>query len=136
MTRCLNFLEKWEDDPNNVKPVFKRYKDTLSGCAGATLSFKPRPGVTYSLRGSCPGHKRDMFVMVDVVDDDPTGRWLSVCFYDDQVSDPDDIGDWVPEGLSGQDARCFNIDEADEALVQYGEARILEAWKAATQAAQ
>ena len=41
-------------------------------------------------------------------------------------------GDWVPQGLMGEDARCFNVDEADEDLVAYVSARISEAGANAT----
>lgn len=130
MTECLAFLDTWTCDPAEVKPAFERFKSFLESCENAELSFKSRPGVSYSLRGKCPGHERDLFVMVDVVDDDPEDRWLSVCFYDDQVSDPDEIGDWVPEGLAGKDARCFDVSSAEEELVAYVQTRIGEAWNA------
>ncbi|WP_461210529.1 hypothetical protein [Desulfocurvus sp. DL9XJH121] len=132
MTECLAFLDQWAEDPNEVKSLFVQYKDLLGSCEGVGLSFKARPGISYSLRGTVPGNGRDLFVMVDVVDDDPADRWLSVCFYDDQVSDPDDLGDWAPEGLAGQDARCFSVDCADAAdMAVYVEARIREAYAAA-----
>lgn len=131
MTECVKFLEQWTDDPNSIKPIFEHFKEILSGCEGANLTFKARPGISYSLRGVCPEQDRELFVMVDVVDDDPSDRWLSICFYDDQVSDPDDIGDWAPEGLGGLDARCFNIEEKDNKTISYVEDRIREAWDAA-----
>ena len=45
--------------------------------------------------------------MVDIIDDDPADRWLSVCFYDELVDDPKGLGDEVPGGLLGEDAKCF-----------------------------
>jgi len=131
MNELNELLNNWTQDPNAVKPVFEKFKSALESCAGAELSFKSRPGVSFSLRGACPEHDRDLFVMVDVVDDDPAERWLSVCFYDDQVSDPDELGDWVPEGLAGEDARCFDVSTNEAELVAYTEARILEAWESA-----
>lgn len=131
MNECTTFLESWSVDPNNAKPAFMELKSCLESCAPAGLSFKMRPGVSYSLRGSMNGED-GLFAMVDVVDDDPEARWLSVCFYDAQVTDPDDIGDWVPEGLNGQDARCFDVDGYDADLVAYVAARIKEAWKKAS----
>jgi hypothetical protein len=129
MNDFLPFLNDWENDPNNVKPLFERFKHFLESCKGASLSFKARPGVSFSLRGACPGHERDLFVMVDVVDDDPADRWLSVCFYNDQITDADERGDWVPEGLGGLDACCFDLSTDDADLATYTEARIDEAWK-------
>ena len=66
-------------------------------------------------------------VLLDVVDDEPASRWLSICFYDEMVSDPGEKGDFVPGGLMGEDARCFNVDELDEDLVAYVAERIREA---------
>jgi hypothetical protein len=37
--------------------------------------------------------------MVDVIDDDPEVRWLSVCFYGEMITDPDEAGELIPEGL-------------------------------------
>ncbi|BBD07452.1 hypothetical protein [Desulfovibrio ferrophilus] len=131
MKECMLFIKDWETDPNEVKSVFEHFKTVLESFEGADVSFNARPNVSYSLRGACPEHERDLFVMVDVVDDDPAERWLSVCFYDDQITDADDIGDWVPEGLNGSDARCFDVSTSDKDLVAYTEARIREAWQAA-----
>ncbi|WP_281491932.1 hypothetical protein [Desulfosarcina cetonica] len=65
--------------------------------------------------------------MVDVIEDAP--RWLSVCFYGDMISDPEDMGDFVPEGLLGEDAMCFDIDRWDDHLIAYVESRMDEAWQ-------
>ncbi len=120
------FLAEWESCDS--KDAFAVFRQTLDAVAGAVLDFKARPGITYSLRGSHPAQQgRDLFVMVDVIDDDPEQRWLSVCFYDDMVTDAHEQGDWVPQGLMGEDARCFNVDEADEDLVAYVAERIREA---------
>jgi len=119
------FLADW--DTCDSKEAFSLFRQTLESIDGVELGFKARPGITYSLRGSHPAQQgRELFVMIDVIDDDPAQRWLSVCFYDDMVTDLDDLGDWVPEGLMGEDARCFNVDEADEALVAYVAERIRE----------
>lgn len=68
--------------------------------------------------------------MVDVIEDAP--RWLSVCFYGEMITDPDEQGDFVPEGLLGEDAICFDIDQYDDALLQYVEARLDEAYRSAS----
>jgi len=69
-----------------------------------------------------------LFVMVDIVDDDPENRWLSVCFYGDMITDPNEEGDLVPEGLLGEDGYCFDLCEYDEAAISYLEQRIDEAY--------
>ena len=58
---------------------------------------------------------------------------LSVCFYADMIQDPDELGDFVPGGLLGEDACCFNLDENDEAMRDYIRARIVEAAISAAQ---
>ena len=120
------FIEEWQASPERNKDVFIRLRDVLIAQSGVTLDFIPRPGVTYSLRAVHAHQKnRDLFVMVDVIEDKP--RWLSICFYGDMISDPEEQGDFVPEGLLGEDAVCFDIETWDEKLIQYVEARLLEA---------
>ena len=50
-----------------------------------------------------------------------------MCFYDDMVEDPDEKGDFVPDGLLGEDDLCFDLYEHDEALILYVGQRIDEA---------
>ncbi len=125
------FIETWEETATNIKTAFLQLKNHLQAKEDSILSFKARPGVSYSLRATCPGQKRELFVMADVIDDDPPNRWLSVCFYGDMISDPEDIGDLIPEGLLGQDGYCFDIDEGEEGLLTYIKARLDEAYQAA-----
>lgn len=120
------FVSTW--DSCEAKDAFLVFRQALEAVDGVTLDFKARPGITYSLRGAHPAQQgRDLFALIDVIDDDPEQRWLSVCFYDDLVTDEQEQGDWVPGGLMGEDARCFNVDEADEDLVAYVVERIREA---------
>lgn len=125
-------LDQWEDNENKTKLGFVAFCDHLKGLTETQLSFKGRPGVSYSVRATHPNQKeRELYVLVDVIDDDPSDRWLSVCFYDDMITDPDEIGDWVPGGLMGSDARCFNLEEDDAELRDYIMARLSEAFNAA-----
>ncbi len=120
------FIAEWQASPERNKDVFIRLRDALTSKNEVTLDFVPRPGVTYSLRAVHANQKsRELFVMVDVIEDDP--RWLSVCFYGDMIADPEEQGDFVPEGLLGEDAVCFDIETWDEAIIRYVEARIQEA---------
>ena len=124
------FLDKWQTDPLNVRRAFTAYRDFLANLPGVSLDFKARPGVSYSLRARHEAQQqRELFVLVDVVDDEPESRWLSVCFYADMITDPDELGDYVPEGLMGEDACCFNLDEDDAAMRDYIAARMAEAAK-------
>ena len=126
------FLDNWTSDPNNTKDCFLNFKSHLEGLNGVSLEFVARPGITYSLRAAHSNQKkRNLFAMVDVIDDDPADRWLSVCFYKELVDDPDEIGDEVPEGLLGEDAKCFDMYEGDDTLKAYITGRLSEACTAA-----
>ncbi len=122
------FIDEWEETEEKTREVFLHFKEYLDAKDDVTLDFLPRPGVTYSLRAIHANQKdKELFVMVDVIEDDP--RWLSICFYGEMISDPDEKGDFVPEGLLGEDAVCFDIEEKDETLIRYVELRLDEAWQ-------
>ncbi len=125
------FIAEWKDSPEKNKDTFVHFKEYLSNKEGVILDFIARPGVTYSLRAV---HKdqteKELFVMVDVIED--VTRWLSVCFYGDMITDVEEKGDFVPGGLLGEDAVCFDLEEQDEALIKYIEGRLDEAWENAS----
>ena len=128
MTDIQNFISDWKDSGSNTKQAFIEIVDHLKTLAETRLDFNARPGVSYSLR---PVHSsqnnRPLFAMVDVIDDDPSDRWLSVCFYGEMVTDPEEAGDLVPEGLLGEDGYCFDLYEYDEEEVAYLKARLTQA---------
>jgi hypothetical protein len=124
------FIEEWKETAEKNRETFLHFKEYLAGKEGVTLEFIPRAGVTYSLRAvHAAQKKRGLFAMVDVIEDNP--RWLSVCFYGEMITDPEEKGDFVPEGLLGEDAVCFDIEERDEALIRYIEIRLDEAHRSA-----
>ena len=123
------FIDSWTEDPLNTKPIFMSLLNELTGKANAVVEFHQRPCISHSLRGLFSnGQDRPLFVMIDVIDDDPKARWLSVCFYGDMIDDPDEMGDLIPGGLLGADGHCFDISEADEPLTQYVRMRIQQAY--------
>lgn len=125
------FLAQWTADANHIKPMLEALYAHLKRL-GASLDYKARPGITYSLRARHPAQKdRELFVLVDIIDDDPAARWLSICFYADLTSDPEERGDVVPGGLMGADARCFDQDEADDSAQAYLIDRLTEAFEKA-----
>jgi len=123
------FVADWPDEP--MRLAFMELAETVAGLPGVTCDFVARPGVSYSLR---PRHERQqdraLFAMIDVIDDQP--RWLSVCFYEDMISDPEGLGDLVPGGLAGSDGYCFDLIGPDH--LAYVRARLLEAFRAASDA--
>ena len=122
-----SFMQSWTQDPNNAKAALTLMQKIVDQ-PGVSFEFKARPGISYSLR---PGHSaqkgRNIFALIDVVDDEPQNRWLSVCFYADMITDPDELGDFVPQGLLGEDAACFNLENDDPNLLQYICTRLEEA---------
>lgn len=130
MEQVQQFLNEWQKDALGTKPVFQFFYDGFEHREGVTLEWVARPGISYSLRAVHENQKdRPLFVMMDVIDDDAEERWLSVCFYGDMVSDPEELGDLIPGGLLGADGYCFDVSEGKEALKQYVGARIEEAYQ-------
>lgn len=126
------FIKEWKETPEKNREVFLHFREYLGEKEGVTLEFISRPGVTYSLRAAhAAQEKRKLFVMVDVIEDTP--RWLSVCFYGEMITDPEEKGDFVPEGLLGEDAVCFDIEQRDEELIRYIEIRLDEACRSASE---
>lgn len=120
------FITEWTDTEAQNKKAFLEFRDFLSGRDDVALEFVPREGVTYSLRAAHRNQQdRPLFVMVDVIEDQP--RWLSICFYREMVTDPEEKGDFVPEGLLGEDAVCFDVDAYDASLQAYIKQRLEEA---------
>ena len=132
MEELEKFISEWEETESKTKQAFTELIEHLQKMDDITLDFNPRPGITYSLR---PKHKnqksRALFAMVDVIDDDPKEKWLSVCFYGDMISDPDEMGDLIPDGLLGDDGHCFDIYEYDISEVEYLKKRLDDAYKSA-----
>lgn len=123
-----DFVAGWSDDSYGIKNALLRFKGKLEKIGGVVFDFKARPGVSYSLRAKHENQKnRSLFVMIDVVDDDPEARWISMCFYGDLITDPDEIGDLVPGGLLGEDGHCFDFSEWSDELADYLDARLAEA---------
>jgi hypothetical protein len=130
-TNLSGILERWTQDETNMKDVFGRLADRFSKKTGAVLSLVARPGISYSFRARVKGQEEEgtLITMIDIVDDDPDNRWLSVCFYGDCVTDPDEEGDLVPGGLLGEDGYCFDLYENNESIIAYVEQRIDEAYE-------
>jgi hypothetical protein len=124
-------LEKWTRDDQNIKGAFVRLANRFSDKTRAVLSFVPRPGISYSLRAGIRAEDEvvTLVTLVDIVDDDPDNKWLSVCFYDDRVTDPAGEGNMVPKGVLGIDGYCFDLFENSEEIISYLEQRIDEAYE-------
>ena len=127
-----SFLDGWKGDMQPMRDWFRLFYRELALMERVIVTFVARPGVSYSMR---PVHEsqteRDKFAIVDVIDDDPNERWLSVCFYEDMITDPDERGELIPGGLAGKDGYCFDLYENDIELALYLLDRLKEAGVAA-----
>lgn len=127
------FLRTWPGNHQPARDFFRLFYGELQAMAGVTINFNARPGVSYSLR---PHHEnsigREFFAIIDVIDDEPESRWLSVCFYQDTISDPEERGEIIPGGLAGRDGYCFDLNGDNKDLAKYLVARLHEARKAMT----
>lgn len=126
------FIENWQRTEPAMAGCFARFYQILAEMDGVCLQFLARPGVSYSLRpwrenAAC----REFFAIVDVIDDDPDERWLSVCFYRDMIADPQELGESIPGGLGGHDGYCFDLSRAEDEMVAYLGERLGEAYRAA-----
>lgn len=123
------FLASWQQGEPAMKRFFERLYRQVAAMEDVSLQVVARPGISFSLR---PRHlrqrDRELFAIIDVIDDNPAERWLSVCFYGDMISDPEQRGEVIPGGLAGSDGYCFDIYAADSAALDYLGARLQEAW--------
>ncbi len=128
-----SFLQEWESGQGPaMQKWFQLFFDTVRAMENVDLQFVARPGVSYSIRPKQRNQKeRDLFAMIDVIDDDPAERWLSVCFYGDMIADPEQRGEVIPGGLAGSDGYCFDMFEDDKELADYLVDRLVEACAAA-----
>ncbi|WP_022664848.1 hypothetical protein [Desulfospira joergensenii] len=128
MNEIEEFASAWEDNDSQTQKAFTELLEHLKTLEITDLEFNARPGVSYSLRPRRRDQKsRSLFAMVDVIDDDPDERWLSVCFYGEMITDPDEMGDLIPEGLLGEDGYCFDLYEYDKDEIEYLKQRLSQA---------
>lgn len=126
------FVRNWPGVDQSMRDCFKLFYQELLPMAGVTFSFSARPGVSYSLRfhyNKLVG--REFFAIIDVIDDEPEKRWLSVCFYEDMITDPEERGEFIPGGLAGGDGYCFDLSDDDSQLAGYLVVRLHQALAAA-----
>ena len=128
MTELAQFIANWKDKDSRIKQAFEELLTHVKTLGKTELAFVARPGVSYSVRPRHQDQKsRSLFAMVDVIDDNPEERWLSICFYGDMITDPDATGDLIPGGLLGEDGYCFDLDAYDTREIAYLKQRLTQA---------
>ncbi len=128
MTGLAQFIADWKDNDTRIKKAFEELLTHVNALEKTDLTFVARPSVSYSVRPRHQDQKnRSLFAMVDVIDDDPQERWLSICFYGDMITDPNETGDLIPGGLLGEDGYCFDLDAYDADEIAYLKQRLTQA---------
>lgn len=129
------FLDEWPASQAGLKNILSAYREGVLKLPGVVESFVARPGVSHSLRWDLAqrpaGRQRPLFALADVVPLGGDEMFLSVCFYDDEVSDPQELGNAVLQGLFQENGHCFDLEEDDRELVAYCLEQAAEAYKAA-----
>ena len=127
------FFSQWTHDPNRIKKALTNIIESLQKNRDTILKFYTRPGISYSLRASVKAvacQHRPYYAVIDIVEEVDGDKWLSVCFYADTITDPEQLGNLIPKGLLNEDGYCFDVDTYDEALLSYVGGRIAEAYHA------
>lgn len=125
------------DWPEPVIDILKMAEElvTILGDGERTvLDLVDRPGISRSVRASIIPPKKDgrpVFSVLDIITPKDGDWYISFCFYEDEISDPDELGECVPFGLFGENGYCFNLEEFDLSLLDYLSNRIDEARKKA-----
>ena len=128
-------LDQWPEDQGGLRRAFQELVAFALGLQRAQGSLVSRTGVSHSFRVDLenrgPSRPRPVFMLVDVVVSPADPWFLSVCFYEDEVTDPEDLGNPIPQGLYDETGYCFDVDEYDAELLKYLEHRGREAHGAA-----
>ncbi|MCB2227530.1 MAG: hypothetical protein KQH53_12705 [Desulfarculaceae bacterium] len=129
------FLAEWPGEQAALKGIYQSFLAGVRALPGVKETFLPRPGVSYSLRWDLAqrpaGRERPLFAMADVVPLGADELMLSICFFGDEVNDPEELGNLIPDGMYGGDGFCFDVEGDDPELGVYCLARAREAHAAA-----
>ncbi|OQY01346.1 MAG: hypothetical protein B6I26_04695 [Desulfobacteraceae bacterium 4572_130] len=133
MSELEKLIIKWKDSKAQTKKAFMIIMDYIIKMKDISFEFKARPKISYSLRLKHKNQKnRSFFAIIDIIDDEPNQRWLSICFYEDMINDPKDLGDMIPQGMMGEDGYCFDFYEYNEKNIEYIKKRFDQAYLSAS----
>lgn len=129
------YLAAWPTPQAGLKRTLAELRRAALALPNASEAFVARPGVSHSLRYDLAprpaGRARPVFFLVDVVEDAGV-RFLSVCFYADEVDDPAELGNAIPQGLFQETGYCFDVEDYDPEQVEYLLERLSKAYSAAS----
>jgi len=128
-------ISSWPQDQAGLCQAFQALVEAVLAQPETRLSLVSREGISHSVRvgalNPAAGRERPVYGLVDVVTPRQGPWFLSVCFYEDEISDPEERGEAVPQGLYDETGYCFDVETYDPAQVVYLKARLVEARAAA-----
>jgi hypothetical protein len=128
-------LDQWPAPQRPLRQAFAELTGAATRWPDVAWTIIERPEISYSWRVTVDpapeGRTRPLFCMIDVIISDTEPWWLSVCFYEDDITDPDEQGDAIPGGLLGETGYCFDLEEFDPELTAYLSERVGEAFLSA-----
>lgn len=118
--RIEQLLASWPPDQPELLTVFNHLSSTAREMPGVKSELVSRPGVSHSFRAALefpkPGRNRPVFLLIDVVVSQSEPWFLSVCFYADEITDPEELGNPIPKGLYEETGYCFDVETLDEQM--------------------
>ena len=113
------FLAGWEEDVPGIKALFMEIVRRLNQTSRIVVSFIALDPAGGAVRAMRPDMQRPLIALLEFPEDSPAPCSLSIRFYDNAVDDPKSLGDWIPRGLLGEDARSFTVEKNQPALADY-----------------
>jgi len=130
-------ISSWPEDQDGLRHAFQALVEFIQAQPDTGLSLVSREDVSHSVRAEAlkpaPGRNRPLYSMLDVVTPRQGPWFLSICFFEDEISDPEELGDAIPGGLYNETGYCFDLDDHDPAQVAYLKERLAEARAASNQ---
>jgi hypothetical protein len=126
-----DLMAAWPENQLELRQAFEELTEYARTRPGTNVSLISRAGVSHSFRATAedpnPERDRPFFLLVDVIVSEADPWFISVCFFEDDITDPEDLGDSIPQGLFGENGCCFDVDDYDADLLSYVTKRIAEA---------
>ncbi|MDY6852608.1 MAG: hypothetical protein SV487_11125 [Thermodesulfobacteriota bacterium] len=126
----------WPSGQSGLGRAFGELAGKAGRRPGTKFSLVSREGISYSFRAALIDPPRDrvrpVFFLADVIISPSEPWFLSVCFYEDEITDPKELGNPIPQGLYGETGYCFDVDDYDPGLLAYLKDRMIEAHQTAS----
>ncbi|MBU0514136.1 MAG: hypothetical protein KJ621_05130 [Proteobacteria bacterium] len=126
-------LDQWPVRQRPLRQVFAELTGAAIRWPDVAWTIIERAGISFSWRARLDpapeGRTRPVFFLIDIIISDSEPWWLSVCFYEDEVIDPAEAGNAVPQGLFEETGYCFDVEDFDREQTGYLSERVMEAFQ-------